>query len=264
MSLKVLLVDDDEIFSSMLGRILTRAGLDHDAAFDAEHARLMSSREPYSVALIDLFLPDQDGLALISELRSLNSKTRFIVISALDGPEMRDKAYAVGVSAYFVKPFAYSLLIDKIKDLMDDDTSIKAAVEVSLDEKTEGGELTAKSADRDISIGNTTIDLAAPSVCVSGRPVDLTKSELRTLRAIFGGHGKVISREDILRAIYGDHEAPEPKIVDVFVAKLRAKIKKAGADRDPVSTVRGRGYVANLAPGSRSDEGASDTLPLDP
>lgn len=218
--MRVLLVEDDRTIAEPLVRALTREGfaVDHvtsgAAAIDAP---------PADVVLLDLGLPDLDGIVVCREIRRRSTETAIIVVTARAAEMDRVTLLELGADDYVVKPFGLRELVARMRAVLRRSAP-------------------RQEAPAELAVGPVRIDLRARTVAVHGEPVHLTPKEYDLLLFLAGDAGAVRTRDEILREVWDEHWFGSSKTLDVHMASLRRKL--GGADL--IETVRGVGF--RLAP----------------
>ena len=217
----VLLVEDDQRLARALSLALSDAGNGVRVAGTAAHARLrMREREP-DVVLLDLGLPDGDGLLLCAHLRSSSDVPIIIVTARSDSADVVAGLEA-GADDYVSKPVVGSELSARIRALL----------------RRSGREEPCGS----LSAGALVIDLRHGSVRRDGQEVALTRTERRLLRELARHRGAVVTREELLERVWGYQDIGDSRLLDVHVRRLRTKIEPDPSAPGHVVTVRGPGY----------------------
>ncbi|MFD9685893.1 response regulator transcription factor [Kitasatospora sp. NPDC059088] len=216
----MLLVEDDDRMAQALATALARRG--HTVRRVVRAAEALRHAREAEFVLLDLGLPDLDGLDLLRKLRTVCA-VPLIVVTARS--EERDvlQGLRAGADDYVVKPFRMAELIARID---------------TVRRRTGGAAPEPADGRRQVRTGDVTIDLAARSVTVDGAEVRLTRREFDVLALLAAQPGDVRSREEILDRIWGDAFLASSRSLDVHVAGIRAKTGRAALLR----TIRGYGY----------------------
>ncbi len=220
--MRALIVEDDRAIAEFVERGLREAGFAVDQAADGATGLELALSEPYDVAIIDLMLPQRDGLSLIDELRRRGRTTPVLILSARRSVDDRVRGLQSGGDDYLTKPFAFAELLARVQAL------VRRA--------TRAPEPTT------LTLGDLTLDLLTPKVTRAGAPIDLRPREFALLEYLLRNHGKVVSKTMILSHVWDYTFDPQTNIVDVLVSRLREKIDRP-FDRKLLRTVRGVGYV---------------------
>ena len=228
----VLVVEDDEEARRVLARELVRRGYDVQEAADGRTAlERWAARRP-DLVLLDLGLPDLDGVDLIGRIRR-EATTPIVILSGRYEEREKVRALERGADDYVTKPFG----VDELH----------ARLRVAL--RHAAGP--AGPADATLRAGPLELDVGRHLVRVAGAPVELTPREFEILRVLLGHAGRIVTKGRILRAVWGEAYQAEASYVYVHVSQLRRKLAAAdpsGALRDLIVTEPGVGYrVRDLA-----------------
>ncbi|WP_425499419.1 response regulator [Anoxynatronum sibiricum] len=219
----ILIVEDDKYISNFIAVSLQKA--DYRvlvAGSAAEGLFLFSSHHP-EILLLDLGLPDQDGLEIIQELRTF-SQVPILVISARGQEKEKIEALDRGANDYMTKPFHMGELMARIR-----------VIERSL------ARMTTQTVETSFTSGSLTVDFEKRLVLVAGQEVHLTPIEYKLLHLLIANKGKVLTHNYILRQVWG-YETCDTKSVRVYMANLRRKIEKNTANPQYILTEVGVGY----------------------
>jgi len=218
--MRVLVVEDETELADALGVGLRREGYAVDIAYDGESALERFAVVPYDLVLLDLNLPDRDGLDVCAQIRAAGGpQPRILMLTARDSLDDRVRGLDEGADDYVVKPFALPELMARIRALLRRDAATRATIEA----------------------GGIVLDAAAPSVTVRGTAVDLTRKEFALLRYFMLHPGEALSTEQLLDHVWDEHTDPFTNTVRMTVSNLRRKLRDAGAD-GVIETVTGFGY----------------------
>jgi DNA-binding response OmpR family regulator len=220
---KVLIVEDDAEISAAIREGLEDAGFDVHVVRDGERALRLALAQPFSVIILDLMLPGVDGLTICRKLRAAKITTPILMLTARDQIGDRVLGLESGADDYLGKPFGFEELLARIRALLRRDKVNKSGF---------------------IEIGDLDIDTAARIVKRAGRELQLTQREYTLLEALASREGQVISRETILKDIWGD-EFSTSNTVDVHVRNLRKKVDE-GFEKKLIHTIFGAGYSLRL------------------
>ena len=218
--MRILLVEDDAAIASLVARDLKAGGYTVDA-FDRADSGLHAALDVrYSVLVIDLRLPDRDGLDLVRELRARGVAAPILILTGRRKVADRVAGLDAGADDYLVKPFALAELRARLTALR----------------RRHGGTLADASAFADIGF-----DGDAMAASVAGQPLRLSRQEARLLRLLVERGGHVLSKPHIEEALYGFGEEVASNSVEVHVHNLRLALRRAGA-KAAIETRRGIGY----------------------
>ncbi len=219
---KVLLVDDDTRLLDALRRGLSLGGFDIRTAREAGDALACAESGWPDAMVLDIMMPGLDGLSLCRLVRE-RSSVGILMLTALDSVPDRVAGLQMGADDYLVKPFALDELIARIQALLRRTQPSPAAVE-------------------HLSCGDLTLDTSTWTALRDGDAIPITAKEFKLLRYFLENQGRVVTREDILTAVWGEEAPVESNVIDAHIANLRAKLE-AGHRSRLIQTVRGAGYV---------------------
>jgi DNA-binding response OmpR family regulator len=223
--MRVLLVEDEVEIQSFLQRSLTEAGYQVEAAGDARTAERMTIESTHDVLVVDLGLPDEDGLSLILRLRQLGLRAPVLILSARRSVDDRVRGLEQGGDDYLTKPFALAELLARLRNLVKRNSS-------SIAEATR------------LRVLDLELDLLRREASRSGEILNLTPQEFVLLEYLCRNAGRVVTRSMILDEVWGMRIQPDTNVVDVHIYRLRGKVDTDGR-RPLIRTLRGVGYVLN-------------------
>ena len=226
MSARLLLIDDDLRLTAMVGDYLRRQGYEVDAAGTLADGRRHLQQHPYDALVLDLMLPDGDGLDLARELRA-EPRTRrlpLLMLSARGEPLDRIVGLEIGADDYLPKPFEPRELLARLKALLR-----RAAPEPAADEV--------------LRFGRLEVDLGARQARLGGKSCELTSHQFDLLSVLARHPGRVLSRDQIMDALKGHPLEAFDRSIDVHISRIRAAIEDDPKSPRRVLTVRGAGYV---------------------
>jgi DNA-binding response OmpR family regulator len=218
---QVLFVDDDAAIRVALERALRLEGFTVTTVDGGVPALEAVRTEPPDVIVLDVTMPDLDGVAVIRALRADSVAVPILVLSARDGVDERVAGLEAGADDYLVKPFALS--------------ELRARLRALLRRRAEPGPLP-------LSVGEIFVDPARRVARRGGRELALTRREFDLLEGFARHPGIILSRRQLLSQVWGYDFAVDGNVVDVFVGYLRRKLEAAGEPR-VLHTVRGVGFV---------------------
>lgn len=225
--MRLLLVEDEVDIRRFLSHALSEAGYQVDAAPDAKAAMKLASDALYHILIVDLGLPDQDGIDLITSLRQVGVGTPVLILSARRSVDERVKGLEQGGDDYLTKPFALAELLARIRNLLKRDP---------------GGQNTAAR----LRVLDLEMDLVHREVTRSGSVLQLTSQEFALLEFLCRNAGRVVTRSMILEGVWGMRIEPKTNVVDVQMSRLRSKVDGKG-QKPLIATLRGMGYVLRNA-----------------
>ena len=219
---RLLVVEDDPQVRAMLVRSLGYEGFEVDSAEDVAGARGAVQRDRPDLILLDLMLPDGDGMEICNELRAAGDRVPIIMVTARDTVSERIIGLESGADDYIVKPFSTSELVARVRSLL--------------------RRIRAKPADGPLSISDVTVNVATREATRGGDLIELTRREFDLLATLVEYAGTVLTRDQLLTDAWGYRNPVETNAVDVYVGYLRRKLEVDGRPR-LLHTVRGVGYV---------------------
>jgi len=219
--MKILIIEDNR----KLGQFV-RKGLEEQAYAALLVESLAAAREAYhadefDVVILDLSLPDGDGLEFLKELRTGDSAASVIILSARGNVEDRISGLNLGADDYLSKPFSFAELLARVRSL------------------TRRHERNRKSV---LDHGGVRMDLVTREVTCGGTKIELTQREYALLEYLLQNAGRGVTRTQLSEAIWDCHFDMETNLIDVYIRKLRAKLKSDGDESSPIRTARGVGY----------------------
>jgi len=220
--MRLLLIEDDIKIASFIVKGLAAAGfaVDHVAEGDSGLDAVMS--EPYAVVIVDLMLPQRDGLSIIRHMRREKITTPVLILSAKDSVEDRVKGLETGSDDYLPKPFAFAELLARVQALIRRANGTAEPTRLIL---------------ADLSLDGVTREVTR-----AGRRIDLQPLEYSLLAYLMRNAGKVVSKTMIMENVWNYNFDPQTNVVEARICRLRDKIDK-GFEPKLLHTVRGVGYV---------------------
>ena len=219
---RILMIEDDHRLASMVRSYLSDAGFEVAVADDAASGLLHLERRPFELVLLDLMLPDADGLDLCRRIRAL-SAVPVIMVTARGDTTDRIVGLELGADDYLAKPFDPRELLARIRAVL----------------RRRQGE----GAETILRFGRLEIDRGARQVSVGGQPRTLTARQFDLLLAMAERAGRVLTREQLVDAVGAEGGDAIDRSVDVHVVKIRAAIEDDPRHPRRLLTVRGAGYV---------------------
>ena len=220
--MRALVVEDDPTIAEFVARGLREAGFAVDHQPDGERGLAAALRTPYDVAIVDVMLPQRDGLSLIDELRRRKIGTPVLILSARRSVDDRVRGLQAGGDDYLTKPFAFAELLARVQALLRRSTQAAAPTTLAFEDLE--------------------VDLLSRRVTRGGREIELRPREFTLLEYLMRNTGRVVSKTMILSHVWGYQFDPQTNVVDVLVSRLRDKIDRP-FERKLLQTVRGVGYV---------------------
>jgi DNA-binding response OmpR family regulator len=218
---QVLVVDDEASVRQALERALRLEGFAVSTAAGGREALTAVAERPPSVIVLDVTMPDIDGVSVVRRLRAAGLDVPVCILSARDEVDDRVAGLQAGADDYLVKPFAIAELTARLHAL--------------LRRRGEPGP-------GPLLVGDLVVDPRRHVATRAGRDMELTRREFDLLEVFARHQGQVLSRDQLLRLVWGYASDVETNVVDVFVGYLRRKLEAAGEPR-ALRTVRGVGWV---------------------
>lgn len=214
--MRVLVVEDDKNLREQLTTALTDAGYTVDAADNGEDGQFMGETEPYDIAILDLGLPQVDGLTILKAWRKEGRTLPVLILSARDRWSEKVEGLDLGANDYLTKPFNMAELLARVRAHVRKQTDHKSAV---------------------LEVGDLRLNAATGQVTVNGTPVKLTAYQYKVLDYLMHHAGRIVSRTELTEKIYSQDHERDSNTIEVFIGILRRKI---GSNR--IVTEKGLGY----------------------
>ncbi len=219
--MRILVVDDEPSVTEALRRGLTADGFSVDVVHDGIDAVWMAEQHPYSVIVLDLLLPGLNGYQVCARLRSKEIWTPILMLTAKDGEYDEAEALETGADDYLTKPFSYVVLLARIRALM--------------------RRTNRTVADPVLRVGDLAFDTRKRTCHRGETPIPLSPRALAVLEYLMSRTGEVVTKDEILAAVWDHAFDGDPNVVEVYVSRVRAAIDTAFGKRS-IETVRGIGY----------------------
>jgi DNA-binding response OmpR family regulator len=219
--LRLLVIEDEDRLSDILKSKLGEIGFTVDIAGSAEDASIALELINYDAAVLDLGLPDGDGLAVLTTTRAAGRALPILILTARDAVEDRVAGLNAGADDYLTKPFAMTELVARIKALL----------------RRPGGVLGMT-----LKAGNVRLDTIGRELSIGGIPVRLSRRELAILEQMMRRLGRIVPKAVLEEKLYGIDEEPDSNPIPVHVHHLRRQLEAAGASLG-IHTIRGVGYI---------------------
>jgi two-component system OmpR family response regulator len=214
--MRILVVEDDKDLNRQLCEALGDAGYAVDRAFDGEEGHFLGDTEPYDAAVLDIGLPQMDGISVLERWRRDGRKMPVLILTARDRWSDKVAGIDAGADDYVTKPFHIEEVLARVRAL------IRRA---------------AGHASSELTCGPLRLDIKSSKADINGTTLKLTSHEFRLLAYLMHHMGKVVSRTELVEHLYDQDFDRDSNTIEVFVGRLR---KKMGIDL--IETVRGMGY----------------------
>ena len=219
---RVLLVEDDPTIADFVEKGLREAGFAVDVARDGRTGLERALAGGHDAAIVDVMLPQMNGLALIDTLRARGVRTPVLILSARRSVDDRVRGLQAGGDDYLTKPFAFAELLARVQAL------IRRA--------------TGAAEPTRLSVGDLSLDLLTRRVQRGAQEIELRPREFALLEYLMRNVGRVVSKTSILSHVWGYNFDPNTNVVDVLVSRLRDRVDRAFPVK-LLHTVRGVGYI---------------------
>jgi DNA-binding response OmpR family regulator len=225
---RILVVDDDRDLTGLVRRELVALGFTVDAVEFAEDALLAARDTVYALMIVDLGLPDRDGLELVRDMRARHIETPILVLTARNRVEDRVTGLSCGADDYLVKPFAVPEMRARVTALLRRPSRMKG---------------------NQLSIANVVVDRDSLEAVVDGESLPLALKQFQLLELLVRRKNHVTPKRMIEEALYGFNDEVSTNSIEAQIYKLRQALRAAGADTT-IETRRGIGYrLVELKPG---------------
>lgn len=231
--MRLLIVEDEAAIRSQLAEFLGGQGFAVDVAEDGKEGLYYATEYDYDLAIIDIGLPEIDGIAVINQLRDAGKRYPVLILTARGNWQDKVTGLEAGADDYLVKPFHNEELRARVNAL------IRRA---------------SGHAKPQLEYGPILIDTSAKQVFLNGASVDLTSYEFNTLEYLAHHAGEAISKTVLTEHLYQQDFERDSNVIEVFIGRLRKKLDPAG-DLQLITTIRGQGYRFNNQLGKSSANG---------
>jgi two-component system cell cycle response regulator CtrA len=238
--MRALVVEDDAVTAKLIRVAIEPDNFVVEATDTGEDALELSKLYDFDIIILDLRLPDMDGIEVVRRMRAAQVRAPVLILSGIDDRQEKVRGLVCGADDYLTKPFDKGELTARLQAIVRRSKGHAASV---------------------IRTGRMTVDLSARTVQIDGKPLHVTAKEYGILELLSLRKGMALTKEMFLDHLYGGMDEPEQKIVDVFICKLRKKIAALTGEEHGIATVWGRGYMLN-EPGTQAAHLAEDAMPF--
>ncbi len=214
--MRLLVVEDDPDLNRQLVSALTEAGYVVDTAKDGEEGHFLGDTEPYDAVVLDLGLPEMDGVTVLEKWRRAGRNMPVLILTARDRWSDKVAGFDAGADDYVAKPFFMEEVLARLRALL---------------------RRSAGHAKSELECGPLRVDTRTSRVTMNGTAVKLTSLEYRLIEYLIHHRGRIISRTELVEHLYDQDFDRDSNTIEVFVGRLRRKLGK-----DMIETVRGLGY----------------------
>jgi DNA-binding response OmpR family regulator len=220
--MRVLIIEDEPRLAENIGRSLREsAGYAVDIAPDGQEGLFMAESNEYDAILLDLMLPQMDGMQLLRKIRNAGQRTPVLVVTARDDKESVVALLNAGADDYLTKPFDLGELLARTKALIRRGKGQPSPV---------------------LAIGDLELNTVSRSVQRGGKPVALTAMEYRVLEYLLHRPRAVVSKSELLEHLYDYNWEKFSNVIEVYISGLRRKLD-TGCSKQLIHTIRGQGYI---------------------
>lgn len=221
-AMRILVIEDDKKIASFVVKGLKQSGFAVDHAANGDEGLHLAASTPYDAAVVDVMLPERDGLSVVQELRRQRINLPVIFLSAKGSVEDRVKGLQSGGDDYLAKPFSFTELLARLQAL--------------IRRSTHAAEPTT------LSVGGLSLNLVTREVTRAGQKIELQSREFGLLEYLMRHPGRPVSKAMILEHVWDYSFDPQTNVVDVVICRLRNKVDR-GFDHKMIQTQRGVGYA---------------------
>jgi len=223
----ILLVEDEENLHEALRLNLELEGYEVSSAFDGAQAVKATQSEYFDLVILDIMLPEMDGINVTESIRLKNEDVPILILSAKNSSADRVLGLKKGADDYLTKPFNLEELLLRVKKLIDKNKKLQ-------DKETIGSTY---------SFGNNTIDFKAQEAIIKGgKKIQLSKKENMLLKLLIENKNEVVPREKILQVVWGYNVYPTTRTIDNFILSFRKYFEEDSRNPKYFHSVRGVGY----------------------
>ncbi|ANK75808.1 response regulator transcription factor [Ensifer sp. ENS07] len=223
--MRILLVEDNQDLAEGLSAILRGSGYAVDVVSDGASAHAVAATETFDLVILDLNLPEMDGLDVLRAMRARQNRAAVLILTARGAPEERIKGLDLGADDYMIKPFDVGELEARVRVLLRRQAGLRAST---------------------VSYGNVSLDLNTRSFSSGGAPIEIPARELGLLELLFMRAGKVVAKDAIMQSLTGFDDDLSSNAIEQYVSRLRKRLAPHGLT---VRTARGIGYYLDKAAG---------------
>ena len=224
--MRILVIEDDDKIQSFIGRGLSQEGHTVDMASTGTEGLRLWQRTQYDAVVLDIMLPERNGIDLLRQMRHKGDPTPVLVLSAKSAVEDRVTGLEIGADDYMTKPFSFSELIARLH-----------AITRRMQSPAQSGKDATS-----LSLGGVTLDLLRRTVVRENCKIELQPREFALLELLMRNANRPLNKTVILERIWDYSFDPQTNVVDVLVCRLRTKLD-AGFSVKRIQTMRGIGYV---------------------
>lgn len=224
--MRIMLVEDDRPLAEALTALLVAAGYAVDTVHDGASAEALGAAEQFDLVILDLNLPEMDGLSVLRALRARSDDAAVMILTARGAPEDRVRGLNLGADDYLTKPFDVAEFEARVRSLLRRQAGLRAS---------------------SLTLGDVTLDLISRRFFTPEGAVDLPARELALLELLFTRAGKVVSKETIVQSLTSLEDSLSDNAIEQYISRLRRRLAPHGVT---LRTARGIGYYIDKGPGA--------------
>jgi two-component system response regulator TctD len=217
--MRLLIVEDDAALARGILKVFRNDGMAVDHVSLGQDALEIIGMEPYSAVILDLGLPDMDGLKVLRQIRNAQLNVPILILTARDATVDRVNGLDQGADDYLSKPFAIEELEARVRALI---------------RRGQG------NPDPTVTLGPLKLDRASGATFIAGKLLELTRRERAVLETLVARVGSVVSKSRLSADVFGYDDSVAPNALEVYIARLRRKLENSGLE---IVTIRGLGYL---------------------
>jgi two-component system, OmpR family, response regulator len=221
--MRLLLVEDNLPLAEALSALLTASGYAVDCVQDGASAEHLAASESFDLVILDLNLPEIDGLTVLKAMRARDNPAAVLILTARGAPEDRVRGLDLGADDYMMKPFDVAELEARIRSLLRRRAGLRSSV---------------------ITLGGVTLDLGSRRFHAAEQPMDLPARERALLELLFMRQGKVVTKEAIVQSLTALDDSLSDNAIEQYASRLRRRLAPHGV---ALRTARGIGYFIERA-----------------
>jgi two-component system OmpR family response regulator len=217
--MRVFLVEDDLPLAEALTQLLVSSGHAVDCVHDGDAAQALVAAEPFDLMILDLNLPQLDGLSVLRSMRAQGNRAAVMILTAQGSAEDRVRGLDLGADDYMTKPFDVREFEARVRSLLRRQAGLRSSL---------------------VSLGPVSLDLTTRQFAVQGTPIDLPPRERALLELLVMRAGKVVTKEAIVQSVTSLEDSLSDNAIEQYVSRLRRRLHPHGI---ALRTVRGIGYL---------------------
>jgi two-component system OmpR family response regulator len=221
--MRILLVEDDRPLAEALTALLSSSGYAVDWVEDGASAEALVAIEHFDLVILDLNLPQMDGLSVLKAMRARENPAAVMILTARGAPDDRVRGLDLGADDYMAKPFDVREFEARVRSLLRRQAGLRSAL---------------------VTLGGVTLDLTTRQVTAGGAPMDLPPRERDLLELLITRAGKVVAKEAIVQSLTALDDILSENAIEQYVSRLRRRLSPHGLS---LRTVRGIGYLLEKA-----------------